>query len=34
MDAQHWDESRLRTTAPPEGTHHVHDTVLRAVRLR
>jgi SAM-dependent methyltransferase len=28
------DESRLRTTAPPEGTHHVHDTVLRAVRSR
>lgn len=28
------DESRLRTTAPPEGTHHVHDTVLRARRLR
>ena len=27
-------ESRLRTTAPPEGTHHVHDTVLRAQRLR
>ncbi|MDR7381847.1 class I SAM-dependent methyltransferase [Promicromonospora iranensis] len=27
-------ESRLRTTAPPEGTHHVHDTVLRARRLR
>lgn len=27
------DESRLRTTAPPEGTHHVHDTVLRARRL-
>jgi SAM-dependent methyltransferase len=26
-------ESRLRTTAPPEGTHHVHDTVLRARRL-
>lgn len=25
-------ESRLRTTAPPEGTHHVHDTVLRARR--
>ncbi|MFC4630235.1 class I SAM-dependent methyltransferase [Promicromonospora alba] len=28
------DESRLRTAAPPEGTHHVHDTVLRAVRSR
>jgi SAM-dependent methyltransferase len=27
-------ESRLRTTPPPEGTHHVHDTVLRARRLR
>ncbi|GAA4693435.1 Methyltransferase domain-containing protein [Promicromonospora umidemergens] len=27
-------ESRLRTTAPPEGTHHVHDTVLHARRLR
>ena len=28
------DESRLRTTPPPEGTHHVHDTVLRARRRR
>ncbi|WP_454853666.1 class I SAM-dependent methyltransferase [Promicromonospora soli] len=27
-------ETRPRTTAPPEGTHHVHDTVLRARRLR
>ncbi len=27
-------ESRLRTTAPPESTHHVHDTILRAQRLR
>jgi hypothetical protein len=27
-------ERRLRTTAPPEGTHHVHDTVLRARRSR
>lgn len=26
------DERRTRTTAPPEGTHHVHDTVLRARR--
>jgi len=27
-------ETRLRATPPPEGTHHVHDTVLRARRLR
>jgi SAM-dependent methyltransferase len=27
-------ESRPRTTPPPEGTHHVHDTVLRARRVR
>jgi SAM-dependent methyltransferase len=27
-------ETRPRTTAPPEGTHHVHDTVLRARRAR
>jgi SAM-dependent methyltransferase len=27
------DETRPRTTAPPEGAHHTHDTVLRARRL-
>jgi SAM-dependent methyltransferase len=34
----HWtvqvNETRPRTTAPPEGTHHVHDAVLRARRSR
>lgn len=28
------DETRPRTAPPPEGTHHVHDVVLRARRLR
>ncbi|MFD4368588.1 hypothetical protein [Rhodococcus sp. NPDC058521] len=28
----HVDETRRRTNAPPEGTHHTHDTVLRASR--
>ncbi|MDQ0379637.1 class I SAM-dependent methyltransferase [Amycolatopsis thermophila] len=28
------DETRPRTTPPPPGTHHTHDTVLRAQRLR
>ncbi|GAA1196764.1 class I SAM-dependent methyltransferase [Prauserella alba] len=27
-------ETRARTTAPPEGTHHTHDVVLRARRRR
>ncbi|KOG87620.1 SAM-dependent methyltransferase, partial [Streptomyces varsoviensis] len=26
-------ETRPRTTPPPEGTHHTHDAVLRALRL-
>ncbi|MEU4365594.1 class I SAM-dependent methyltransferase [Promicromonospora sp. NPDC023987] len=33
---RHWivevDERRPRTTPPPEGSHHTHDTVLRARR--
>lgn len=28
------DETRPRTAPPPPGTHHAHDTVLRAKRLR
>lgn len=28
-----YQETRARTTAPPEGTHHTHDVVLRARRL-
>lgn len=28
------DETRRRTNAPPEGSHHTHDTVMRAKRLR
>ncbi|WP_223839773.1 class I SAM-dependent methyltransferase [Saccharopolyspora pogona] len=28
------DETRPRTASPPPGTHHAHDTVLRAKRLR
>jgi hypothetical protein len=27
------DRTQARTTAPPEGAHHTHDTVLLAVRL-
>ncbi|PYE16464.1 thiopurine S-methyltransferase [Williamsia limnetica] len=27
------DQTQSRTTAPPEGSHHTHDTVLLAVRL-
>lgn len=27
------DQTQARTTAPPEGSHHSHDTVLVAVRL-
>ncbi|KAA9156969.1 class I SAM-dependent methyltransferase [Amycolatopsis acidicola] len=27
------DETRERTVPPPEGTHHTHDTILRARRL-
>lgn len=30
----HVNETRPRVTPPPEGTHHTHDTILRATRAR